>query len=330
MGLVIRQSLKASLSNYVGLVIGYINILILMPKVFSPAQVGISRFVIDISSVLAGFATLGLTYSMSRFFPKFLSKNNSSHNGFTFWIYSIPVVGFVLLGILLAIGGPSILNLLKNGGSNTSEYIHIILPLTFIMLFTIVTEQFCALLGRIVVVNVVRENGLRLLNLILILLAWKSIIDFNHFLLWLLFSYTAVLLVDLIYLFSINKLSFKPDFKFVSENNGMIGVIGVNWISEPSSKMLPYLENINVLSVKALNGSSFVSPTQNNIAEGTYPLARDLFIVNCQGYSGLGMGFASFIAGDVGQRIVLKSGLLPVRVPGRKLNVRNEIENAKE
>ena len=127
--------------------------------------------------------------------------------------------------------------------------------------------------------------------------------------------------------------SFKSNeevIKFVSENNGMIGVIGMNWISEPSTKMLPYLENINVLSVKALNGSSFISPTQNNIAEGTYPLARDLFIVNCQGYSGLGMGFASFIAGDVGQRIVLKSGLLPVRVPGRKLNIRSEIENAKE
>jgi len=127
--------------------------------------------------------------------------------------------------------------------------------------------------------------------------------------------------------------SFKSNeevIKFVSENNGMIGVIGVNWISEPSTKMIPFLNNINVLSVKALNSTSFVSPTQNNIAEGTYPLARDLYIVNCQGYSGLGMGFASFIAGDVGQRIVLKSGLLPVRVPGRKLNVRNEIENAKE
>lgn len=127
--------------------------------------------------------------------------------------------------------------------------------------------------------------------------------------------------------------SFKSNeevIKFVSENNGMIGVIGVNWISEPSTKMIPFLKNINVLSVKALNSTTFVSPTQNNIAEGTYPLARDLYIVNCQGYSGLGMGFASFIAGDVGQRIVLKSGLLPVRVPGRKLNVRNEIENAKE
>ena len=129
--------------------------------------------------------------------------------------------------------------------------------------------------------------------------------------------------------------SFKSNeevIKFVAENEGMIGVIGMNWISQPSQNMMAYLENVVVLSVKGLNGKTFVSPTQNNIAEGTYPLARDLYIVNCQGYSGLGMGFASFIAGDVGQRIVLKSGLLPVRVPGRKFNVRNEIEieNVKE
>nr|WP_315174872.1 substrate-binding domain-containing protein [uncultured Flavobacterium sp.] len=127
--------------------------------------------------------------------------------------------------------------------------------------------------------------------------------------------------------------SFKSNeevIKFVSENDGMIGVIGMNWISEPSQNMMAYLDNVSVLSVKGMNSKAFISPTQNNIAEGTYPLARDLYIINCQGYSGLGMGFASFIAGDVGQRIVLKSGLLPVRVPGRKFNVRNEIENEKE
>ena len=118
--------------------------------------------------------------------------------------------------------------------------------------------------------------------------------------------------------------------KFVSENTGLIGVIGMNWISEPTPNMIKYLNNVNVLSVKGLNSKQYISPTQNNIAEGTYPLARDLYIVNCQGYSGLGMGFASFIAGDVGQRIVLKAGLLPVRVPGRKIIVRDQIENTKE
>lgn len=127
--------------------------------------------------------------------------------------------------------------------------------------------------------------------------------------------------------------SFKTNdevIKFVSENDGMIGVVGVNWLSQPSAKMQNVVHSINVLSVKGLNSDKYYSPTQNDIAELKYPLARDLFIINCQGYTGLGMGFASFISGDIGQRIVLKSGLMPVRTPGRKLHIRNEIIKDKE
>ncbi|MES2575189.1 MAG: substrate-binding domain-containing protein [Bacteroidota bacterium] len=126
--------------------------------------------------------------------------------------------------------------------------------------------------------------------------------------------------------------SFKTNeevIKFVAQNEGMIGVMGVNWLSQPMPEMQQYIDKINVLSVKAISGKNYYSPSQNNIAEGKYPLARDLFIINAQGYSGLGMGFASFVAGDIGQRIILKSGLLPVRVPGRKINIRNKISNEK-
>ncbi|MBF4465834.1 PstS family phosphate ABC transporter substrate-binding protein [Flavobacterium sp. LC2016-12] len=127
--------------------------------------------------------------------------------------------------------------------------------------------------------------------------------------------------------------SFKTNdevIKFVSENDGMIGVVGVNWLSQPSAAMAETIKKINILSVKGLNDSKYYSPSQNDLAEVKYPLARDLYIINCQGYSGLGMGFASFIAGEIGQRIVLKSGLLPVRTPGRKLKIRSQIINDKE
>lgn len=127
--------------------------------------------------------------------------------------------------------------------------------------------------------------------------------------------------------------SFKTNqevIKFVAENEGMIGVLGVNWLSQPMPDMQKYVDKVNVLSVKSLSGGNYYSPSQNNIAEGKYPLARDLYIINGQGYSGLGMGFASFVAGDIGQRIILKSGLLPVRVPGRRFNIRNEISNEKK
>ena len=110
----------------------------------------------------------------------------------------------------------------------------------------------------------------------------------------------------------------------------MIGIVGVNWLSQPTANMLEIIKKINVLSVKGLKDDKYYSPTQNDLAELKYPLARDLYIINCQGYTGLGMGFASFISGDIGQRIVLKSGLLPVRTPGRKLQIRSQINNDKE
>lgn len=122
-----------------------------------------------------------------------------------------------------------------------------------------------------------------------------------------------------------NIYSFKTNeevIKYVSQNSGMIGVVGLNWIEQSNAD----LEKIAILSVKNVKSNSYIYPSQNSLAEKTYPLARDLYIINCQGYSGLGMGFSSFVAGEVGQRIILKSGLLPFKMPGRNIIVRNKIE----
>ena len=130
-----------------------------------------------------------------------------------------------------------------------------------------------------------------------------------------------------------NVFSFKTNdevIRYVSQNDGMIGIVGLNYIFQPTVPMETYLAGVRVLNVKNDKDNLYYSPTQNNIAEGKYPLARDLYIVNCQGFSGLGMGFASFVAGETGQRIILKSGLVPVRVPSRKILIRKQINNDKK
>ncbi len=124
--------------------------------------------------------------------------------------------------------------------------------------------------------------------------------------------------------------SFKTNdevIKYVSQNQGMIGIVGVNWIFQPSAATKKILENITVLSVKDKKAKEYVYPSQENIAARKYPLARVLYSINCQGYDGLGIGFASFISGEIGQRIILKSGLAPLREPSRNISIRNKIEN---
>lgn len=117
--------------------------------------------------------------------------------------------------------------------------------------------------------------------------------------------------------------------KYVAENNGMVGVIGINWIFQPPLELEQFVDKVNVLSVKDKNKTEYFFPSQDNIASGNYPLARTLYIINCQGYAGLGMGFKSFLTGERGQRIILKSGLVPELFPSRKIKIRNTITKDK-
>lgn len=123
--------------------------------------------------------------------------------------------------------------------------------------------------------------------------------------------------------------SFKTNnevIQFVSKNEGMIGIVGVNWLTQPSPEMGKIVTSAKVMSVKFSKDNDFVKPSQDHIASGLYPLTRNIKMLNYQGYPGLGMGFASFIGGEIGQRIILKSGLVPVRIPSRNIKIRKEIE----
>jgi phosphate transport system substrate-binding protein len=127
--------------------------------------------------------------------------------------------------------------------------------------------------------------------------------------------------------------SHEEVLKYVSENKGSIGVVGLNLVVQPYPEWQKYTDNIEVMAVRNVkskpNSNLYYKPNQSNIGAGLYPLTRDLYMLNYQGTAGLGMGFASFVAGEIGQRIILKSGLLPERIPTRTITVRKEILNTK-
>jgi len=114
--------------------------------------------------------------------------------------------------------------------------------------------------------------------------------------------------------------------KYVYNNPGTIGVIGINWMIQPTEELESIVDKLKIIAVKNVQGlagsDKYYEPTQNNLALGLYPLSRELYIINCEGGPGLGTGFASFLAGERGQRIILKSGLLPDSIPTRQIIIR--------
>jgi phosphate transport system substrate-binding protein len=114
--------------------------------------------------------------------------------------------------------------------------------------------------------------------------------------------------------------------EYVSSNKNSLGVIGVNWISDQDDSAAgEFLKKINVVALSmpdtAKSPLEFNKPFQAYIALKSYPLIRNVNIISREGRNGLGTGFASFVAGDKGQRMIRLMGLLPATMPVRIIKV---------
>jgi phosphate transport system substrate-binding protein len=113
---------------------------------------------------------------------------------------------------------------------------------------------------------------------------------------------------------------------YVEKHPEAIGVISVNWISDPRDSIShSFLSKIKVVSLTSefnSEGSDFYSPHPAYIANQNYPFTREVYTINRETFAGLGTGFTSFVAGDAGQRIILKMGMLPATMPVRLVEVK--------
>jgi phosphate transport system substrate-binding protein len=113
---------------------------------------------------------------------------------------------------------------------------------------------------------------------------------------------------------------------YVNKNKNAIGVISVNWISDRDDPMVDkFLSKVRVVALSPPDTSKFANeyfkPYQAYIALKQYPLIRDVYMISREGRNGLGTGFAAFVAGDQGQRIVRLMGMLPATMPVRLIQM---------
>lgn len=112
---------------------------------------------------------------------------------------------------------------------------------------------------------------------------------------------------------------------YVSKTPNAMGIIGVNWVSNPDdSTKLTFVNKIRVMSVspyETADLSNSYPPVPAYLMMGNYPLTRDIFMIITDPPGYLPSGFMNFVGGDKGQRIILKSGLVPSTRPTRLVNV---------
>lgn len=122
--------------------------------------------------------------------------------------------------------------------------------------------------------------------------------------------------------------SNKAVIDYVAKTPNALGVIGVNWISNPNdSTNLSFDQNITVMSVSRYEAPTLddsYKPYPAYLALGDYPLTRNVFFILSDVPRTLPAGFVTFLAGDRGQRIITKAGLLPATRPMRIISVKED------
>jgi phosphate transport system substrate-binding protein len=125
--------------------------------------------------------------------------------------------------------------------------------------------------------------------------------------------------------FSKNAFSVKSNpevIEYVNKNKNAIGVLSVNWISDRDDTLtVNFLKKVKVLALSKDSVSEAVKPYQAYIKTKDYPFTRGVYMINRQTRAGLGMGFVSFVAGEKGQIMILKAGLVPAIAPVRLVEI---------
>lgn len=215
MGIVVRQSIKGTIMNYLGVLVGFITTFFIVTKYLTTEEVGLTRVLVDASILLSGLAQLGTSTSAMRYYPYFKDEKERDH-GFFGWSVIIPLIGFIFFTLLFLIFKKPIENYFSQNSSLFVDYIYFVIPMSFFMMYLLVFETNSNLLMRIVIPRFIREVGIRLMTLAVYLLYAFDVLNLDGMVMALCLTYGVATILNIIYLFSLKRISFKIQPSFVS------------------------------------------------------------------------------------------------------------------
>jgi len=178
MGIIARQSILTTISSYVGVGLGYINILYFFPAILNPDELGLYRAVQFAALMLVPIAQIGTQSVIGRYHPKYI-KDPATYGQFEGFVFQLLGFGFLLfLGLYLAFYTP-LFNFFEEKSPQVKDYDVYIVVLVLVMILNSLMEGFCRARYNIFLPNVFRDVGLKLGSFLAITLYQFELINYD-------------------------------------------------------------------------------------------------------------------------------------------------------
>ncbi|MEE4214857.1 MAG: polysaccharide biosynthesis C-terminal domain-containing protein [Bacteroidales bacterium] len=231
MGLIQQQTIKGSVYSFIGVILGFVNLVILSPIIFTTDQIGLTQVMIAIATILAQVGSLGFNNVTNRLFPYFRAAGKG-HNGYLSLAFLVTAAGFILCMIGLIIYMPSFIEGNREKSELLSEYAwYIPVLLAFLMLFTLL-DNYAKVLFKAVLGTFLHDFVLRLIILFILLAFYFKMIDFSTYVLLFVLAQAVPSLIIIVYLLGRGEFRFRgfrdfitPDFARQIISLSVFGII---------------------------------------------------------------------------------------------------------
>ncbi len=209
MGIIARQSIKNTIYSYLGVLIGTLYVVFMVPKVFgaTPEYWGVLQLIMSYVLILQSFALLGIPNTFIRFFPVF---KEGKIGDFFFFGIAIAHVGFLMVSVIFLILKNSLISHDDQSNELFNKYFYYIFLILYVELFFYLFLNYARIFLRTSFPTFVKDTYIKIWTLLLIIAFWFKWISFNYLVLYYFLGYLSHTLLILGYLLKLKILKITP------------------------------------------------------------------------------------------------------------------------
>lgn len=198
MGTIRKQAIYSSIVIYLGFFIGFINTWFFIrsgENTFTPDQYGLTRLFYDVGQLMFSVASFGVAAVLYKFFPYYQDNLEKKKIDLYAWVLLLPMLGFLLVIAGGYLFEPLIIRKYSERSALFVDYYYWVFFFGAGVLLLSVFEAISWTKKSTVFPNFLKETGLRLLTLALVLLFYFQLLNYDWFIKLFAFQYLIIAFV---------------------------------------------------------------------------------------------------------------------------------------
>ena len=210
MGIIQRQGIRNAVITYSGIIIGFINLIIIQPRFLTPEELGLARVLFSFSALISSFLPLGIQNITLKYFP-FYKDPEKKHSGYFGFMLLFPVIGFLLVSAAILILKNFIIGIYSVNSKLFTDYFDYVFPMILCLSFTQVLTTYSSTLFRTTIPSFINDILVRVFSIVVVSLYFIRIVSLDQFIFLFVLIYVLQLMLMLLYILTIDRPRLRMD-----------------------------------------------------------------------------------------------------------------------